>query len=227
MIKDVFQIYSRYLYIIMFLSITIIIPITTLSFVSILYLYEIDELKSQTYIAGFLLLVNFILCAPPFLKIVLKDLQDESISWKEGILFFIKQLGPLFITTVILYLIALYTMWLFFIPSVLILMFLLIFPFFTDLESFKDMMKNAGSTLLDENIGIIVDLIIVFSSTFLVWGSTMYIMQNYENNLYGYLLIRVTLNVITLPFIYIYLAVRYRAEKNGELTVRAVGGSLR
>ncbi|MFX3673026.1 MAG: hypothetical protein ACE3JQ_01080 [Paenisporosarcina sp.] len=213
MTREIFQIYNRNLYSIIFLSITIIFPITALIFTAILYLNEINGLTSQTYIAGLLLLINFILCAPPYLKLVLLDLQDEKMGWREGFQFFIKQFGPLFITSVALYLTALYTMWLFLIPSILILMYLLIIPYYSDVNSYKSMMKLAGSKLIDENISVLIDLVIVISVSLLVWSGMMYLMQNFQNNLYGYMLIRVILNIFTLPFIYIYLSLRYRSDQ--------------
>lgn len=215
MIREILQIYSRHLYSIIFLSIVIIFPITSLIFTAILYLNEINGLTSQTYIAGFLLLINFILCAPPFLKLVLLDLQDEKMRWREGLQFFVKQFGPLFLTSVVLYLTALYTMWLFLIPSILILMYLLIIPYYSDINSYKSMMKHAGSKLIDENISVLIDLVIVFSVTLLVWSGMMWFMQNFQNNLFGYMLIRVILNIFTLPLVYFYLSLRYRSETIG------------
>lgn len=225
MIKDIYEIYSRNLFIIILLSVIIIAPVTALNFISILFLNEIDGLTSQSYIAGFLLLINYVLCAPPFLKMVLVDMNDESMTIKEGFLFFIIQFGPLLINSVLLYLIAVYTMWLFFVPTLIILMFLLIIPYYSDVKSYRKMMKNVGSKLLNENLSIVVDFIIVFSLTLLIWGGMVFFMQNYQSNIYGYMLIRVTLNILTLPIIYIYLSLRYRTEIT-ESYVRGVGRVL-
>jgi hypothetical protein len=212
MIREIIDIYNRNLLLILLLSLLIIFPITIAGYFAIMLSFEIDNLSTPSYFAGLLLLINFVICAPPFLKLVLIDMEDDKMTMKQGFLFFIKQLGPLLVITILLYFAAIYSMWMFFIPSVLILIFLLVFPYFSDEKQLKKMVSKTIKKVVDENFVILIDLIIVISLSLLVWAIMMYFMQNYENNIYGYMILRGVLNVISLPLIYIYLSLRYRNE---------------
>ena len=212
MIREMFDVYSRHLIMILLLSVFIIFPITMAGYFAAMMSYEIDTLTTPTYFAGLLMLINFIICAPPFLKLVLRDREDEKMTLKEGILFFVKQFGPLLMLTILLYLAAIYSMWMFFIPSAVILIFLMVLPYFSDEQNLKSMVKKTFTKIMDENIVILIDLIIVISINLLVWALMMYVLHNYENNIYGYMVLRGILNTFSLPIIYIYLSLRYRNE---------------
>ena len=212
MIREMIDIYSRHLLLILSLSVIIIFPITIAGYFASMMSFEIDALTTPTYFAGLLMLINFIICAPPFLKLVLRDMEDEKMPLREGVIFFFRQFGPLLVLTIVLYIAAVYSMWMLFIPTALLLIFLMVVPYFSDEQQFKAMIQKTIRKIVEENIVILIDLIIVISINLLVWALMMLVLHNYENNIYGYMVLRGILNTISLPIIYIYLSLRYRNE---------------
>lgn len=210
MIKEVFDLYNRnWLHILMW-SILLIVPITTFSFVGILYVFDSEGIHNPAYLAGWLLVLNFVLGIPPFLKLVMKDEMDESMSVMEGLQFFLKQFGFVLLTSVVIYVIGLIGMYLLFIPSILAVLFLMIFPFFSEKSSVKEVIVQTFRKMKDENISLIGDLFIIVGLNIVIWTSVMMFLEQYDNNIMAFLLIRIVMNIIILPILYIYLSLRYR-----------------
>ena len=209
MFKHVLDIYNRNLVRIFALMMLVIFPVTSLIFLPITYFAE----ELSVFFLVYSIIANFIICLPPFLLLTLKDLEDDKASIKEVLTFFVVQFGPLVFITFLLYTIAYYTSWMLLIPTFIIMLVLLILPFYSDLPSLKEMFIKTKEKIIEENIAIIVDLIIITSLLLLIWSFMMYFIQSYDNNIISFMLIRATLNMIIFPFIYIYLTVRYRKNK--------------
>ncbi|WP_252502256.1 hypothetical protein [Sporosarcina sp. Marseille-Q4943] len=210
MFKNIFDIYNRNLLDILFLMVLVILPVTSLIFIAIIYFGTAFDGELSVFFLGYSIIINFIICLPPFLWMILKDLNDEKAGLKKCLTFFATQFGPLLFTSFIFYTLAIYTSWMMLVPTILILLFTMIYPFFSDYPTLKDMFIQAKNKIFEENIAIFVDLIIIISTLVLLWAGMTYFMQNYDNNIVSFMLIRSLLNMIVFPFLYIYLTVRYR-----------------
>ncbi|RHW39909.1 hypothetical protein D1B33_03415 [Lysinibacillus yapensis] len=217
MIRDILDIYNRNWSQILVWSLAIIFPVTTISFLGMIYVNISQEAIVPAIFSVLAIVLNFIVCIPPFMKMVIAYKQDDTIHPMEGILYFIKQFGILFILTSIFYFIAVMGMYLLFIPTFIAIVFLLIFPFFSEGRNVKSVFKQTFQTIVRENIALIGELLIIFSINIGCWGAMMLFMSQYENNIFAFLMIRVLLNVLVFPFIYIYLTLRFRKELNHPL----------
>ena len=213
MIRDVFEIYNRNLLQIMAWSFLIIMPVTILSYFSILYVNDLDGVNRPESYAGWFLVMNFVLCIPPFLMMTIFDYRDEKVSIKKGILFFLKQFGLILLFTSVLYLIALWGMVLLFIPTFIAFLFIIVFPFFSEMTDIRTLLRRTASKIAEENISLIGDFLIVISLNVAIWTTIMFVIDQFENNILAYLSIRVVLNMLVFPLLYIYLTMRYRGEK--------------
>lgn len=193
-------------------SFIIILPITVLSFLAMVYLNGMEKITMPEYYSGWLLVLNFVLCVPPFLMLVIKDYRDEDVSTKEGIVFFLKQMGLVLLFSSLLYLIAVWGMIIFFIPTIIAFLFILIFPFFTEIKNMKEILRRTALKIADENIALIGDILVVISLNIAIWAAIMAVIQQFDNNIIAFLLIRVVMNMIVFPLLYIYLTLRYREE---------------
>ena len=212
MIREIFDIYNSNWSQILVWSLLIIFPVTTLSFIFLIYFNWSEDVLIPEYLSGFLLFINFIICIPPFMKMVIQTKNDEYINSTEGLLVFMKQFGILFIITMVLYFIAIVGATFLFIPTVFALLFLLVFPFFSDSISVKNVYQKTIHTIIRENFALLGDLLIVFSLNIACWGITMIFVSQYENNILSFLIIRILLNIFIFPFLYIYLTIRYRKD---------------
>ena len=212
MIREILDIYNSNWSQILVWSLLIIFPVTTLSFIFLIYFNWSEDVLIPEYLSGFLLFINFIICIPPFMKMVIQTKNDEYINSTEGLLVFMKQFGILFIITMILYFIAIVGATFLFIPTVFALLFLLVFPFFSDSISVKNVYQKTIHTIIRENFALLGDLLIVFSLNIACWGITMIFVSQYENNILSFLIMRILLNIFIFPFLYIYLTIRYRKD---------------
>ncbi|HWL12793.1 MAG TPA: hypothetical protein VNQ57_07355 [Ureibacillus sp.] len=217
MIRDIFEIYNRNWSQIFVWSLLIILPVTTISFLSMIYVFNNGESIAPHFFTGLSLLLNFIICIPPYMKMVLIDQQDDTFKPAEGILFFCKQFGILLIFTSLVYFIAYLGMFLLFIPTVLALIFLLVFPFFSEQRSVKEVMSQSVKAIARENVSLIGDLLVILSINLGIWAIITLFFEQYDNNLLAYLIIRIALNMLVFPFFYIYLTLRYRTTTKGQL----------
>ncbi|MDX1806280.1 MAG: hypothetical protein R3267_04605 [Paenisporosarcina sp.] len=212
MIGEAFKIYSRNWFPILMWSFIIITPITVFSYLGIVYVYSNDILHNESFLAGWLLMLNFILCIPPFLKMVKKDGMDETIKVTEGLFFFAKRFGVILLVATIVYALGLMGMYLLFIPTVVAILFLIIFPFFVESLSVWETIKQTFRKMRDENLSIIGDILVIAGLNIVLWTSLMMFLESYETSILAFLIIRVTLNVLILPVLYIYLSLRYRSD---------------
>ncbi len=217
MIRDILDIYNRNWSQILIWSFVIILPVTVISFLSMIYVNTSENAIAPEYFSVFAIILNFIICIPPFMKMAIVYKQDHSINYIEGISYFIKQFGILFIFTGILYLIAIAGIYFLFIPTLLALVFLLIFPFFSEGRNVKEVCKNTIQVIMRENISLIGELIVILSINMGCWLIMMFFISQYENNIFAFLMIRVLLNALVFPFIYIYLTLRFRKETANPL----------
>ena len=212
MIREIFDIYNSNWSQILVWSLLIIFPVTTLSFLFLIYFNWSEDVLIPEYLSGFAVFINFIICIPPFMKMVIRTKNDEPINATEGLVFFVKQFGMLFIMTIILYVIAIVGASFLLIPTFIALLFLLVFPFFSDSISVKNVYQKTIHTIIRENFALLGDLLIVFSLNIACWGITMIFVSQYENNILSFLIIRILLNIFIFPFLYIYLTIRYRKD---------------
>lgn len=141
---------------------------------------------------------------------VLKDEQDELLHPIEGINEFIQQFGFLLLFTASFYFIGFIGMYLLFIPTLFSLFILLIFPFFSENNSIKEVLSRTIDAVVKENVSLFGDLLIILSINLGIWATVMLFFSQFDNNVLAYLIIRVVLNILILPFVYIYLTLRYR-----------------
>ena len=212
MIREIFDIYNSNWSQILVWSLLIIFPVTTLSFIFLIYFNWSEDVLIPEYLSGFLLFINFIICIPPFMKMVIQTKNDEYINSTEGLLVFMKQFGILFIITMVLYFIAIVGATFLFIPTVFALLFLLVFPFFSDSKSVKNVFLKTVHTIKRENFALLGDLLIIISVNIACWGITMIFLAQFDNNVLSFIIIRNLLNICMFPFLYIYLTLRYRKE---------------
>ena len=212
MIREIVDIYNSNWNQILVWSLLIIFPVTTLSFIFLIYFNWSEDVLAPEYLSGFVLFVNFIVCIPPFMKMVIRTKNDEYINSTEGLGEFIKRFGILFVFTIVLYSIAIAGATFLFIPTFFALLFLLVFPFFSDCTSVKDLYIKTIQTIKRENLALLGDLLITITLNLTCWGITMIVVSQYENNIFSYLIIRILLNVFMFPLLYIYLTLRYRKD---------------
>jgi len=212
MFREIMDIYNSNWNQILVWSLLIIFPVTSLSFLFLIYFNWSEDVLIPEYLSGFAVFINFIICIPPFMEMVIKTKHDEVINASEGLVVFVKQFGLLFISTIVLYFIVIVGVSFLLIPTFIALLFLLVFPFFSDSISVKNVYQKTIHTIIRENFALLGDLLIVFSLNIACWGITMIFVSQYENNILSFLIIRILLNIIIFPFLYIYLTLRYRKE---------------
>ncbi|MFD1204967.1 MULTISPECIES: hypothetical protein [Sporosarcina] len=213
MFKDMVDVYNRNLIGILLLMLFIIFPITSFIFIAIIQFSIEFEGNLSVFFLGYSLLFNFIICLPPFLWLTLRDFEDERAGLKECLTFFATQFGPLLFTSFLFYTLAIYTSWMMMVPTIVLLLFTIIYPFFSDYPSIKEMFVQAKNKIIEENIAIVVDMIIVVSVLLFLWAGMMFFIQNFNNNMLSYMLVRSLINMIIFPILYIYLTIRYRQKK--------------
>jgi len=212
MIREMLDIYNSNWSQILIWSLLIILPVTTLSFIFLIYFNWSEDVVVPEYLSGFVLFINFIICIPPFMKMVIRTKNDEYINSTEGLVVFIKQFGILLIITIVLYIIAIVGATFLFIPTFFALLFLLVFPFYSDSTSVKDVYLKTLHTLKRENFSLLGDLLIILSLNIACLGVTMIFLSQFDNNIISFLIIRILLNIFMFPFLYIYLTLRYRKD---------------
>ena len=212
MLREILDIYNSNWNQILVWSLLIIFPVTTISFLFLIYFNWSEDVLIPEYLSGFAVFINFIICIPPFMQMVIRTKHDEPINATEGLVFFVKQFGMLFIMTIILYVIAIVGASFLLIPTFIALLFLLVFPFFSDSKSVKNVFLKTVHTIKRENFALLGDLLIIFSVNIACWGITMIFLSQFENNVLSFIIIRNLLNICMFPFLYIYLTLRYRKE---------------
>lgn len=212
MIREVLDIYNSNWNQILVWSLLIIFPVTVLSFIFLIYFNWSEDVLIPEYLSGFVLFINFIICIPPFVKMVIRTKNDEYINSTEGLVVFLKQFGILFIFTIILYFIVIVGVYFLLIPTFFALLFLLVFPFFSDCTSVKHIYVKTIQTIKRENFALLGDLLIIFSLNIACWGITMIFLSQFENNMISFFIIRILLNIFLFPLLYIYLTLRYRKD---------------
>jgi len=212
MLREIMDIYNSNWNQILVWSLLIIFPVTSLSFLFLIYFNWSEDVLIPEYLSGFAVFINFIICIPPFMEMVIKTKHDEVINASEGLVVFVKQFGLLFISTIVLYFIVIVGVSFLLIPTFIALLFLLVFPFFSDSKSVKAVFLKTMHTIKRENFALIGDLLIIFSVNIACWGITMIFLSQFENNVLSFIIIRNLLNICMFPFLYIYLTLRYRKD---------------
>lgn len=212
MLREIMDIYNSNWNQILVWSLLIIFPVTSLSFLFLIYFNWSEDVLIPEYLSGFAVFINFIICIPPFMEMVIKTKHDEVINASEGLVVFVKQFGLLFISTIVLYFIVIVGVSFLLIPTFIALLFLLVFPFFSDGKSVKNVFLKTAHTIKRENFALLGDLLIIFSVNIACWGITMIFLSQFENNVLSFIIIRNLLNICMFPFLYIYLTLRYRKD---------------
>ena len=212
MLREIMDIYNSNWNQILVWSLLIIFPVTSLSFLFLIYFNWSEDVLIPEYLSGFAVFINFIICIPPFMEMVIKTKHDEVINASEGLVVFVKQFGLLFISTIVLYFIVIVGVSFLLIPTFIALLFLLVFPFFSDSKSVKAVFLKTMHTIKRENFALIGDVLIIFSVNIACWGITMIFLSQFENNVLSFIIIRNLLNICMFPFLYIYLTLRYRKD---------------
>ncbi|HHY71923.1 MAG TPA: hypothetical protein GX497_01565 [Bacillus bacterium] len=216
MLRDIADIYNRNLISIVMLSLILVIPVTYFIYSAISYLSLLDTVELNNVIAILLIIANFTVLFPPFLYIALNELNDTSIKFIDLVKVFPSKFGFTAFLTLLFFLIAVFGSVLFFIPSIIACMFILILPLFSDEDSIRKALKKVWRVIKSEHIFILIDLLIIVSFNLLVWSSLLYLLSSFENNNLVYITIRVLVNAVVFPLIYFYLAIKYRRDMGEE-----------
>lgn len=210
MIRDVLDVYNRHIMNILLLCVCLVIPVTFFLFFTISYFYEAETVELSNLTALFFMILNFTLLCPPFLTLAWKDYHDEEIQLSDLLKSFVNHFGYIALMTLFLYFICLAGSFLLFIPTIIAVAMLLLFPLFTNESDLKESLQKVWNTIKNEHILIYIDLLIIGSLNVLVWSGLTYLMQGFENNQFAYISLRAIINSLLLPFIYFYLTIKYR-----------------
>lgn len=214
MFKETVSIYNRNLLKIMLIGLIVVLPVSIFCFQAIAYVFTDVSSEYSNLYAAFFIVINFTLLYPPFIRITLQDINDgDSASIKDLIIAFINDFGLIVFFTLGLYFLALWGMGLAFIPTIISLLLLVIFPLFVDQKKITSVLKQLGKILMKENIFILFDLLIIVCINLLVWTGVSLLLNSFDNNFYVYAFTRSLINVALFPLIYIYLTIKYKSER--------------
>lgn len=214
MFRETFGIYNRNLLKIMLIGLLVVLPVSIFCFQAISYVFTDVSSKYSNIYATFFIVINFTLLYPPFIRITLQDINDgDSASIKDLIIAFVNDFGLIVLFTLGLYFLALWGIGLAFIPTIISLVLLVIFPLFVDQKKITSVIKQLGRVMLKENIFILFDLLIIVSINLLVWAGISILLNSFDNNFYVYAFTRSLINVALFPLIYIYLTIKYKSER--------------
>ncbi|WP_153729278.1 hypothetical protein [Salinibacillus xinjiangensis] len=215
MIRESLELYNRHLIKILLLSVLFVIPLTLFCYVATYYLF--DQLTSEQHpnlYALFLIVINFVLVIPSFMKLALTDIEDDELPSVgqliyEGLRYF----GLILFLTIPFYIVGVLGSAFFFIPTILCFAIILLIPFFVKQKTVGDVFRQVGKTLRNENIFLLLDLLVIVSVQILVWGLLMIIFANFENNFYVYGLARSMMNSFIFPLLVFYFTIKYRKSE--------------
>ena len=147
MFRETFGIYNRNLLKIMLIGLLVVLPVSIFCFQAISYVFTDVSSKYSNIYATFFIVINFTLLYPPFIRITLQDINDgDSASIKDLIIAFVNDFGLIVLFTLGLYFLALWGIGLAFIPTIISLVLLVIFPLFVDQKKITSVIKQLLKT---------------------------------------------------------------------------------
>ncbi|MBP3039331.1 hypothetical protein J9303_07505 [Bacillaceae bacterium Marseille-Q3522] len=212
MIKEIASIFNRNITLIVMLSFSLVLPLSMFLFIAVIYIYGYAEINLKNIYALCLSILNFTLVFPPFFLLVKKDMTGEEVRFRELIKYFFDKFGFVLLTTVFLYVIALAGFFLLFIPTIISIFMLLLFPLYLEQERFGLVFKNTWKLIKQEHLFLIVDLLLIVSLYLLLWSGAFYLMSSFDNNSFVYMILRAIMNALAFPLMYFYLICKYRKD---------------
>ncbi|MEI5907458.1 hypothetical protein WAK64_10355 [Bacillus spongiae] len=214
MFRETLSIYNRNLLMILLVGLTIVFPVSFFCFQAMIYILTEMNMENSYIYAAFLIIINFTLLYPPFVRITMQDLYDEeSLSITELVKIFVNEFGLIVMFTSGFYLIAVWGLGLAFIPTIICLVSLVVFPLFVDQKKVSGVFRKLGRVLLAENIFILIDLLLIVSINLLVWAGISFLLNSFDNNHYVFVFSRALINIAVFPLMYIYLTIKYKSER--------------
>lgn len=218
MLRDTIEIYNRNLSKIMVLGMILVLPLSFFCYQVMAYIFLQDTTQSPYVFSSFMIVVNFTLLYPPFVKLTRRELNDQEVpTVKELVMEFVQAFGIILIFSFFFFIIGVLGIGLVFIPTVLAVIVTLIFPLFTDIDKISMIFIKVRDILIKENIFLLLDLLVIVCLNLFVLFVVMYFLNNFENNYYVFVILRSVINMAIFPLIYIYLTVKYRGERSGVL----------
>jgi hypothetical protein len=214
MLKETFYIFNQNMVRIFLLSLLVVMPVSYLIQSFVIYFLNTEYLLTPNLYSLCMILFNFTVLFPPFIVMAKQYLNDEEYSLKSSIVSFLDNFFLILVVTIVAFIIMVIGAPLIFIPTLVSLAFLLVFPI-TAVEDIQlgNKIKKTWLVIKIENIGILGDLILVISLNIALWFLLTLFVNNLENNLLVYLTLKIMINTMFFPLIYIFLTVKYHKIK--------------
>ncbi|MFE8703876.1 hypothetical protein ACFYKX_25215 [Cytobacillus sp. FJAT-54145] len=212
MLRDISDIYNRNIINILLICLVLVVPVTFFSYAAITYFNELETLEYRNIPAFCMWILNFSILFPPFFYIAKMDITEKEVNLIKILSVFINKFGFVAFLTIILFIIGMLGSVLLFIPSFLAIFMIILFPLFTDKENVLESLRSVWSVIKNEHIFIIVDVLILLSLNVLVWSGSFYLVANFENNTFVYIILRALTNSLLFPILYFYLTLKYRKD---------------
>ncbi|RFU67767.1 hypothetical protein D0469_13650 [Peribacillus saganii] len=212
MIRDITDMFNRHLLNIILINLVLVMPFTFFIFSAIAYFGGLETIQLNNLIIVFLIIINFTALFPPFFYMAKNDLSETPYSWMDLLKVFFGEFGYIGFFTIVLFLIGMFGSVLLFIPTVLATAAILLIPLFSDEKSIRKSISGVWKVLKEEHIFILLDVLIIAALNLLVWSGSLYLLADFENNSFVYIIVRVLLNAFLFPLIFFYLTIKYRKD---------------
>ncbi|MEW9109776.1 hypothetical protein ACQCT6_12240 [Cytobacillus gottheilii] len=212
MLRDVADLYNRNIINILLICLILVVPITFFNYAAIVYIMNLNTLEYANIPALALWVLNFTILFPPFFLIAKMDRTEQEVNLKQILSFFIMKFGFVAAITIVFFAIGMFGSLLLFIPSLIAVLIILLFPLYADRESIKDAMQGVWEIIKREHIFLFIDVLIIVSLNVLVWSGSLYLLGGFENNTLVFIVLRALINSLIFPVVYFYLTFKYRKD---------------
>ncbi|KAB2330087.1 hypothetical protein [Bacillus mesophilum] len=212
MLRDVADLYNRNIINILLICLILVVPITFFNYAAIVYIINLNTLEYANIPALALWVLNFTILFPPFFLIAKMDRTEQEVNLKQILSFFIMKFGFVAAITIVFFAIGMFGSVLLFIPSLIAVLIILLFPLYADRESIKDAMQGVWEIIKREHIFLFIDVLIIVSLNVLVWSGSLYLLGGFENNTLVFIVLRALINSLIFPVVYFYLTFKYRKD---------------
>jgi len=184
------------------------------------WLFYLIDIHAVDYINTKFLYLNilmFVIAVPPFIQITLADLNDEEASFRESITLYINHFGLLFLTCCIGFIVGFGGSFLFFIPTLVVFVFLLLFPLFMkEKETIQSIISRIFTLCKSRWLDILIFTIWICLINLLVWVVSLNLLNYFEINNLTVIFLRIVINLILYPYLYILLVRNFHPSFEGQ-----------
>lgn len=212
MLRNVADLYNRNIINILLICLILVVPITFFNYAAITYIINLNTLEYANIPALALWVLNFTILFPPFFLIAKMDATDQEVNLKGILSFFVMKFGFVAAVTIAFFAIGMVGSVLLFIPSLIAVLIILLFPLYADRESIKDAMQGVWDVIKREHIFLLIDVLMIVSLNVLVWSGSLYLLGGFENNTLVFIVLRALINSLIFPVVYFYLTFKYRKD---------------